>query len=362
MRLRVYLSLTIAMVGSLGLADVADEYEKYVDQAIPLTLETARHRARVQEFSVFTDRLSDLSTEVAEMSIAAEGLQRYVPALDLPASGDLCPRRNGRIDVRKLLDQRFTVSQCLAYGDDLARHLSAFRDKRAAMGQACKASEAFESYRAEQLDLPLMSPPTVEVLDGTNAKVGDPITAAVSLVTSSYQSFVNLIQRERIASAYEKLHSQKVNTTQYRKYAQESCHALQKEHHAVFDGLETLADNYEEVLCVFDDEPLRSYGKRLDGCVARYEQETIDELRREALAGLQADSESARLARSLGAKRELVRAVETLVMAPGEDLESEAAARSALARYKLLTPAERSAAADRGFGELLRRRHAERLR
>ena len=90
-------------------ADVADEYEKYVNAVVPRSKEVAKQDAFLRELAVFVDRMSVAQSSLANASLSAVLITDYSLRLTPPGK-DACPRaKDDTIDLRETISQIFSV-------------------------------------------------------------------------------------------------------------------------------------------------------------------------------------------------------------------------------------------------------------
>ena len=295
MKTAIWILLFFMFSTSGSRADVAEEYERYVNKIVPGSKEIAKRDAFMRELALFVDRSSLAQSHLTRASEAAYLSVLFGSRMKL-GEKDFCPTtEEGLVDVRATISEIFLVSQVTHYAKQLALNLESAKQLRDAFKLPCGPIENFASYDVSALEIPVYQPDDVNVVDGiyvvyaTNASAssgdGKDGFAALPLIGSAYQIGANLFQNKKLGDLQERIADEFVKNKQYQTFAKKSCEEIStnygeitlKEHARISKSLAPL-------LKLID---LPAFGKRrkaLEQCVDKYAEELVQKFKRDAVA------------------------------------------------------------------------------
>lgn len=273
-------------------ADVAAEFEKYVNEVIPLTFFVASDDAYHREFAIFTASASLAQSHLAQATTEALSLTRFATELsDLGKT--FCPlSQDGRLQVERTIEELYATGRLMAYARSIDWHVDQFLAIEKRFGEHCSDASYFERYQFSQLPFQFYRPDEIKFYDGVgtsySSKGGNDNSGwfgvVLGVVTSVVHVAVNRNQRSAVIDAQVKLENERVSTDKYREYAKKHCRKIAQDHadqiaqyHKLADSLRTLIDEY----------PVASLEHRrnlLLECLGKYEEEFVQFLNDKAKA------------------------------------------------------------------------------
>lgn len=258
----------------------AQSYERFVDEFIPFSHNLAQNDAKLREQAVFTQRLSD-----AQM-ILSNAYKAYLELEDLIQESKALNSESQNFEDEKEIRSRIDLnSAILGTLNKIENQIIEFKKAKTSFDTACSDEASFNAYQAENLNthLAIIDPPSVDFLDGVYLSLGNPVEGVVSLAKSVVALFNNNSETESIRKAEKKLRSQSVSTTEYRKYAKQSCQELAQRFNSTFLAYSAVIEKLEGIVNKINTESYIQENQRLFGKLNQIKLRKRDERIREIL-------------------------------------------------------------------------------
>lgn len=290
-------------------SDTAERFGHYVDQVIPMTFALANGEAKVREGALFTERFSQVQSELLQASDAATDIAATTTELD---------RYKNSTDIESVARSLVHASNLINAANVIRARLEEYSKKRNALEFACRSTSAFNVYDVRHLDMNFVIP-NIEALDNTYIEL-NPITATVTGLISIFQVITNTGEQSKIDEHAQRLTEHQVSTPEYQNFARAACQNYIDMAKPGLDKFDELSTSMMSLAQSVDTKKLniliQSLLKTLDAIEASYRDDFIQEATREVLLRGTAASQrtallrqSAELSRKIN--RNLVRLAET---------------------------------------------------
>jgi hypothetical protein len=299
------IALPIVLAGT-AIADVAEEYERYVDATIGSSKEIAANDAYIRELAVFVDRASSAQSHLSRACDASVHATYYLSSLGRVPLGS----GSDQISVEASVEELFRTSQAINFTAEVVRHLDRHQKiKDDVFAENLEASR-FECYNVKSLGIVPLAPPNVGVFDSVYAEAsfgesddggnsGGLLGVIIQAVDNVVQAIKNIGQRKKLRRLAERLRDGIVSDREYRDFARQAWSKIVATHgKRTFDAHAKLTRPLRSTFSKVDTTLLQ---QRLHGLKARLEQHEDDvvarlmaQAERRAAARLRVESERLR--------------------------------------------------------------------
>ncbi len=232
--------LLILTTSSPAQANIADEYEDYVNQMIPLSYRFVEVNAGLKEHEVLLNLLSQQQAELSKLDQNLTGMSEYANEL-MSNSLEKCPVTvSGTIDIGKTLALLYRSSRLNAKVEEAERHLQAYQRTKVDHSNACIAG--FEHHHLGNEDFKILIP-HVELADGVFFSYGNPFKAFFDLLSSAFNMIINQDEQKRIDDSSRKFQNERANEAYLRAEAKKACELNQAAFAPIFKSLDEYAES-----------------------------------------------------------------------------------------------------------------------
>jgi len=303
-----HLFLFLTVLAAPLRADVSDEFEKYLNEVIPMTHQIAKQTSYVMEYSVAVNRASLAQSHLAGASREAILLKKAISDMDLTDVASLAEAKATPPDFNHSLRQIFGASQIRNIADRIRTHLKAYEAIRDGIGGPCEDFGNFSRYHVESLGFSFRIP-EVGLIDGvyivyasgssqSNPASGEKQDSGgfeqIPLIGSLFQFGKNIYERTRIGDLVDRLNREIPKTEQYQQYAQENCRVVAGIQRTLFKVYDPLQESLQKLVDDIPVDLLKKLSKFYRARLAVYEKELHAHLRNQAEAIAKALNEEER--------------------------------------------------------------------
>jgi len=318
------LALILVVMGSFARADVAGEYEDYVNHMLTYSRDLGRNYAFQGEMGVMVNRLSTAESYLARASQSALAMALLAEKLRRP-NEPLCPTwEDGTLSLSLLSREIFLTSQVLAHFAEVSRAVAAYDRIADSLATACDDDRQFDGYRVDALGLTYYFPDKIHPLDGVyvgyvdggagnraeterreaERKNEETMLYASGLISVFTVAF-NLFGQNKIDELKIKLVRDTIKSPELQGLALETCRSLRdskaKDFFAASAPLREAFKDFDDAIRPIGLENRR---KALHRCLDDYEDQRIEKFRLEAKA--RAEQVWAKEQKELAASRRVI--------------------------------------------------------
>ena len=200
----------------------ADEYEKYVTDAIAFSKQIAKGDALLRQAGIFNKVVGEAQSYLSIISESASNFGLLIN--DLTDTSNL-RKDDGSIDIKETLKQFFISTQLLSQYESVRRNLSNYTLTRSDFHNTATPDPS--EYDVKNINFEFAKP-EIELPDGVFIPlIGyDLVTIAASIIIDLFQVFVNMKEKEKIEAQARRLENEKVKNDEYWGYVKSGFNEL----------------------------------------------------------------------------------------------------------------------------------------
>ena len=173
----------------------AEQYEKYINQMIPLSYELANTTAGLKEHEVVLNLISSSQQELGALSVNLDKIRAQIASITSSAISGCRTSETGDFDRQSVLQDLYQYQEFKRELEDARTHLKNYQNISESTNTAC--NHGFEHIRFGASDFDILIP-KIETMDGVFFSVGDPLQSIIDLVSSIFSVFSNHNERQSI--------------------------------------------------------------------------------------------------------------------------------------------------------------------